>query len=116
MIISATFSQAFSSILQNAGTNALKIIMNATAGIADTIGMLGHGIQMAEAAIIDAVGTTLGNVVDQSEPTLDALLDWLDENPAIDTIVDVFAEVTTLVLEIFGFEVPSFSGFGCYGM
>lgn len=90
--------------------------MGIVEGVADTLSLVGHGIQVVESAIINAVGSILENIVAKAEPTLDALLDWLDENPAIDTIVDVFAEVATLVLGIFGFEVPSFSGFGCYGM
>ncbi len=94
----------------------IKFGWDVVEGVANTLSLVGHAIQIAEAAIINTAGSILENVVAKAEPTLDALLDWLDENPAIDTIVDVFAEVATLVLGIFSFEVPSFSGFGCFGM
>lgn len=84
--------------------------------LSESMSLVGHGIQVVEATIINAAGSVLEDVVGKAEPTLDALLDWVKANPVISTIVDVFAEVTTLVLGIFGFEVPSFSGFGCFGM
>ncbi len=83
-------------------------------GLSETLSLAGHGVQAAEAAVIN----TAGSILEKAETAVDAILEWADEwsNPLMDIFVDAIAEATAFILDLFGVEFPSFSGLGCYGM
>ncbi|NTW89541.1 MAG: hypothetical protein HGB37_01330 [Candidatus Moranbacteria bacterium] len=86
--------------------------MGIVEGVADTLSLVGHGIQIAETAVISAAGNVLEKVVETMESALDACLEWIPDILA-DTIGDAAAEAFEFVFVLLGIEIPSF---GCYGM
>lgn len=87
-------------------------------GLSETLSLVGHGVQAAEAAVINTAGSILDQAIVAAEPALYAIAILADEcsNPLLDAIGDAIAGVATFIFGLIGVETPSFDGFGCYGM
>jgi hypothetical protein len=107
-----------SAMVGNSLTAVAAFLVNVASGISDTIGMLGHGIQIAEATAIDAAESMLDRALATTKPALIAIAEWADSkiDPLIEVVGESIAEIAIFIFGLFGVETPSFDGFGCFGI
>lgn len=88
---------------------------NIIEGTFDTLRLIGHTVQIAETALINAAGDMLEQAFATAEPALDVLLEWADghTDPMIGTIRDNITDAIEFILGRIGIEFRALSAFGC---